>query len=212
LDIVKPTVPRDILLQSVGLPVNKFTIGILPGSRKKEVECLLPVMLKAAGILYQKNTAIQFLVMKAATIEEEFIKKYTTQAAFPVKIIKDQTYNGIHAAEICLVASGTATLETAILEKPMVIVYKTSLLTWILAKMFVKIPCIGLVNVMAGKKIVPECIQFEATSQKIAREAKQIFENEIKITEIKSALNKLKVSLGGPGASRRAAEIILQNI
>ena len=94
----------------------------------------------------------------------------------------------------------------------MVIVYKTSLLTWILAKLVVKIKNIGLVNVVAGKRIVPECVQFQATGSKIAEELKGIFTNELKITEIKTDLKVVKASLGLSGASQRAAEEVLKTI
>lgn len=212
LDMMKVNSPRDTLLQSVGLPLNKLTIGILPGSRPKEIETLLPIMLESAQALYQNNNKVQFLLIKAPTISAETIQKYTQNTSFPIRIITNQTYDGIHACDICMVASGTATLETAILQKPMVVIYKTSFLTWALAKLFVKIPYIGLVNVVAGKKIVPECIQFDATPKKIADEIIAIYTNEIKIAEIKSELSKVKASLGKPGASHQAAQVILQSI
>lgn len=212
LDAAKVTAPREVLLRSVGLPLEKFTIGILPGSRQKEVEQLLPVMLGAAKLIYEEFPKVQFLLLKATTISEETLKNYTDKTKFPIKIVNDQTYQGIAASHLCMVASGTATLETAIIQKPMVIVYKTSLLTWALAKIFVKIPYIGLVNVVAGKKIVPECIQFDATPRKIADELKAIFTNEIAAVGIKSELAKIKTSLGEGGASRRAAEKILTEL
>src|SRR3989338_7100081 len=155
LDIIKIHTSRDSILQSAGFPLNKLTIGILPGSRHKEVETLLPIMLQSAKILYQENNKIQFLLLKASTVSDETIQKYTQNLDIPIKTIKDQTYDGINASDLCMVASGTATLETAILQKPMVVVYKTSLLTYWLAKIFVQIPYIGLVNVIAGKRIVP---------------------------------------------------------
>lgn len=212
LDTIAVRAPREIFLQMVGFPQNKLTIGLLPGSRQKEVETLLPVMIKAGERLYRDNNKLQFLIMKAPTIAEEWLKTYTEQTSIPIKIVSDQTYDGINACGICMVASGTATLETAILEKPMVVVYKTSLFTWALAKLFVKIPYIGLVNVVAGKKIVPECIQFDARPEKIAAELKAIFSDEIKIAEIKAELKKVRESLGEGGASHRAAEIILQTL
>jgi len=89
------------------------------------------------------------------------------QPEFPYKILDDDTYNGVEACDVALVASGTATLETAILKRPMIILYKVSLLTWLMAKACVRIPCIGLVNVVAGRKVVPELIQFDATPAKI---------------------------------------------
>jgi lipid-A-disaccharide synthase len=110
-----------------------------------------------------------------------------------------------------MVASGTATLEAAILQKPMVVVYKTSLLTWMLAKFFVRVKDIGLVNVVAGRRIVPECVQFQATGEQIAKELKNIFTNEPRIAVIKSHLKRIKASLGLSGASRRAAEEVLKS-
>jgi len=111
-----------------------------------------------------------------------------------------------------MVASGTATIVTAILQKPMVVVYKTSNFTYRLAKKFIKIPYIGMVNVVAGKKIVPECIQGDATPQKIAEELQNIFGNEPCIADIKSELHRVKSLLGTPGASKRAAKIIYQSL
>src|ERR1700752_2467472 len=107
------------------------------------------------------------MIIKAPTIERALIDQYLSPDRNYFKVIENDTYNGINACDICMTASGTATLETAILEKPMVVIYKTSFLTYLLAKMFVKIPDIGLVNVVAGKRIVPECVQYDATPQKI---------------------------------------------
>ena len=187
-----------------------LTIGILPGSREKEIERLLPVMLEAAQILCAQDHQLQFLLMKASSVSLSLIEKFTNRYSLPLRIIGDQTYNGINASTVCMVTSGTATLETAILQKPMIVVYKTSLLTWLLAKFLIKIPYIGLVNVVAGKKIVPECIQFEATPQKIAQEIKSIYTDRTKMAEIKSGLQKVKESLGEPGASHRAAEAVIK--
>ena len=115
------------------------------------------------------------------------------------KIIEAETYDGINACHLCIVASGTATLETAILEKPMVIVYKTSFSTWLMAKLLVKIPHIGLVNVVAGKKIVPECVQFQATPEHIVSELRKIITDEIRIAVIKENLRDVKNLLGHLG-------------
>ena len=210
LDSIKITQPPEKFLVSRGLSAQQSTIGLLPGSREKEIERLLPVMLGAAQILYAQNNRLQFVLMQASSVSKSLIEKFTSRCSLPLKIIQDQTYDAINASNLCMVTSGTATLETAILQKPMIVVYKTSLLTWLLAKFLIKIPYIGLVNVVAGKKIVPECIQFEATPQKIAQEINLICTDERKMTEIKSELQKVKASLGNPGASRRAAEAVVK--
>lgn len=211
LDLVKPQLSKEAFLRSVGLS-QKLTIGLLPGSRLREVEAHLPVMLKAAHILWEEHKRLQFLLLKAKNLDMLTLEKYLRPYHFPLKIVHNQTYDGINASDLCLVASGTATLEVAILQKPMVVLYKTSFFTWLLASLLIKIPYIGLVNVIAGKKIVPECIQYNATPKKAAQELQAIFRNELRIAEIKSELAKLKASLGEPGAIRRAAEEILKSL
>jgi len=169
-------------------------------------------MLAAAENLKKDFPKIQFLILKASTIPKSTIEHHLDGSSVSHSIVEENTCNGINACDVCMVASGTATLETAILQKPMVVVYKTSLLTWLLAKCVVKIKNIGLVNIVAGKRIVPECVQFQATGIRIAKEVKEIFTNEPKIAEIKSDLRKVKSSLGLSGASQRAAEVILKTI
>lgn len=210
IDEIQITQPKEKFLQAIGLQDFRLTIGLLPGSRAKEIETHLPLMLESAQILNKEYPMMQFLVIKASTISNELINHYLKDyPTLPIKIVEDQTYNGINACDLCIVTSGTATLETAILQKPMVVIYKTSFLTWALAKIFIKIPDIGLVNVVAGKRIVPECVQFQATSSLIARELKDMFTNEPRLADIKSELRKVKSLLGSGGASERAAKEIL---
>jgi len=212
VDMIQTSRPREQVLQAAGLKDDRLTIGILPGSREKEIERILPVMLDAAGILASRHREIQFLLLKAPTIDLTVLGRYLAGRDLPLKIIQNDIINGIHACDVCMVTSGTATLETAILQKPMVVVYKTSLLTWLLAKLLIRIPCIGLVNIVARQPIVPECIQFTATGQHIADELENIFTDEVKLAEIKSSLGKVKNSLGQPGASRRTAQEILKSL
>ena len=110
---------------------------------------------------------------------------------------------------MCIVTSGTATLETALLEKPMVIIYKTAFLTYLLRRLLVKIKHFGLANIVAGEEVVPECLQDEARPTIIAEKLLRIYRDPKKFQDIKGKLQKIKQSLGQPGASRRAAEIVL---
>jgi lipid-A-disaccharide synthase len=127
-------------------------------------------------------------------------------------MMDSQHYNAIVNSDIALVASGTATLETGILNTPMLIVYKVSFLTWAYAKIIIKIPYIGLVNVVVGKKLVPEFVQFGAKPNLIAKEALSLLEDKEKYNKVKQELSQIKTHLGLPGASRRTAEIILKLI
>lgn len=209
-DEVQATSTREDTLTKAGLAADKFTIGLLPGSRQKEIESLLPLMLDAAKIMHTQDPQLQFLMLKAANLSSELFKNYLNQQSVPLKLIDGQFHNGLNACDICMVASGTATLETALLLKPMVVVYKTSWLTFTLAKALIKIPYIGLVNIVAGKKIVPECIQNDANGSAIAAELKKIYQNPSVSDMMCRNLEKVKVLLGASGASKRAAESILQ--
>jgi lipid-A-disaccharide synthase len=212
LDTVKPTTPREEFLKKTGFKTNARTFALLPGSRHREVTALMPIMLDAANRIYRHRPDAQFLICRASTIPRQKIKDIleTTKPEFPYSIIDDDTYNAVNAADMVVVASGTATLETAILNKPMVIVYKVTFGTWLLAKLFIKIPYVGLVNVVARRKIVPELLQFDATPQKIFETAIGFLEKKDLLEQVHTELYALKNTLGIPGASRRAAEEIVR--
>ncbi len=212
LDTVQIKTTKEKFLKFHGLDDYKFTVGLLPGSRIKEIENHLPIMLETAELLKSRFPMMQFMVVKAPTIARAFLDVYIRDCSVAVKVIEDNTYDAVNACDICMVASGTATLETGIVGKPMVIIYVTSFLTWVLAKLFVKIPYIGLINVVAGKKIVPECIQFQAKPVFIAAQMEKIFTNELLVQEIKDELKKATQSLGENNASRRAADAVLKTL
>lgn len=212
VDEVRSTISKEIYLENIGLSFYKMTIGILPGSREKEVQRHLPLMLEAAKILKKNYPMMQFIVIKAPTITGSLIKEFIPDNNPHIKIVDSNAYDAINACETCMVASGTATLETAILCKPMVVVYKTSWFTWALAKLFLKIPDIGLVNVVAQKRIVPECVQFAANPSKIAWEINELFTNEIRLSDIKRELSEVKKALGTTGASITAAQEAIKTI
>lgn len=212
IDGIRHLTPPEEILAKLNLDEYKFTLGLLPGSRIKEIERHMPIMLEAAAHLKAKYPMMQFVLLKAPTIEHKFLESYLKETSLPIVMAEDDHYSVLNACSFCIVASGTATLETALLGKPMVVIYKTSFLTWLLAKLFVKIPNIGLVNVVAQKRIVPECVQFEATGKKIAQEIENIFTDETRIAEIKLELQQMRRQLNQGGASERAAKIILETI
>lgn len=212
LDHVKAAKTGQAVLAENGFKQTGATISLLPGSRLKEVTRLLPGMLKSAQIIFKKMPQAQFFVCRASTIPRQIIKDIIdkTQIDFPYKMLDDETYNGLQASDFAIVASGTATLETAILNKPMVIVYKVAWPTWILAKLFIRIPHIGLVNVVAGQKIVPELIQADANPQKIAKTVMEILNDKKRMEKTHAELYALKNTLGIPGATQRAAEEVVK--
>lgn len=210
LDIVRPSSSRLRLLEEIGFKTQFKTIALLPGSREAEVRRHLGVMLEAARRIHAGATNTQFLVCRAGTLPRQLFKDTLdrTKIDFPYKILDNRTYDGLEASDFAIVASGTATLETAILNRPMIIIYKVATLTYLLARMCVKIPHIGLVNVVAGEKIVPELIQFEATGKKIAETALRLLGDKNALEKIHAELYALKNTLGIPGASARAASEI----
>jgi lipid-A-disaccharide synthase len=199
---------RTEVLKSIGLSAGKTTIGLMPGSRAKEVERHLPCMLEAAQKLFEQNHEYQFILLRASSIPLKLIESILFLKNLPIKIYDGSTYDGINAMDAAIVASGTATLECALLKKPMVIIYKTSWLTYGLAKSLIKIPYIGLVNIVAGKKIVEELIQNDATAARLSDALEAALRNPHIIDELAA----VKTSLGEPGASLRAARIVLKEL
>jgi lipid-A-disaccharide synthase len=209
LDTVRITSPREDLLGRLGLETGPGTrtIGILPGSREGEIRRHLPVMLNAARILIQKLPSVQFILPVAGTLSTEFVS--AVAGDFPGKLIfvRDHIYDAIGAMDIAMVASGTATLETALAGTPMIIVYRVSPLTYAVGRMFIHVDHIGIVNIIAGKTIVPELIQDDVTPGKMADVIIQILSDEKKYGEMKRNLANVREKLGQPGASHRAAEL-----
>lgn len=212
LDTVKQTKDRVDFLYKSGLDPKKITIGILPGSRDNEVSRILPIMIKAAKLIQSNIGAdrAQFLLPLAKTVKEEFVRNILKQTQLEITLIKDDTYNAISSCKIAMVASGTATLETALLGIPLAIIYKVSSLLYLIVRPIIKIPHIGLVNVVAGKKIVEEFIQYKARPDLIAAYMIKLLKDEDYYDNIKTQLAALKPALGSPGASLRAAEEVVR--
>jgi len=207
LDLVVPNYSKPESRKKFNIPENKTTIGLLPGSRIAEVEKLLPEMLKAAEILAQKIPGIHFVLPLADSLDSKMVTGIISRSDIKVDVISDQTYDVISCTDLAIVASGTATLETALLGIPMIIVYKTSPVTYFIGKMVVTVKNIGLVNIIAGRTIVPELIQKEAAGANIAQEAWAILTSHERKREIIGQLAAIRTKLGKPGAARRAAQL-----
>jgi lipid-A-disaccharide synthase len=207
LDMVKLNYSKQELRKKFGLAGDKITIAIMPGSRPSEVRKLMPELMRAAEILQKEIPAIQFVLPLADTLQKTEVVEFISGSRVKVKVVSGQTYDVVSCADLALVASGTATLETALLKVPMVIVYKLSLLSYAIGRLIVDVKNIGLVNIIAGKTIVPELIQKDASGKRIAEEALAILKNGEKRQEIIKELEAIRGRLGEPGAARRAAQI-----
>ncbi len=191
---------------------SKPVIGLLPGSRKGEIKTLLPVMLKAADIIKKDIPSSRFIIPLAPGIERDYLDSLLAQSKLDLIVSKDCFYETLEACDMAIVASGTATLETAVMEKPMVIIYKVSLLTYLIGRMLIRVPFIGLANLVAGKKIVPELIQNDANPEKIAAETTAILKDRHRLEEIKIELASVKKALGEKGASKKVALLAYEMI
>ena len=208
LDIVQPTMEEKEFLNKFNLSESKTTIALLPGSRIQEIENILPIMLGASILISKKMANIQFVIVKSPQVGWDIYNRLIGNLDKDLKIIENKTYDCLNIADFCLVASGTATLETTIIEKPFAIIYKMGLLNYLLYRPQVKVPYAGMVNIIAARKIVPEFIQFKATPEKISEQVLQILNSPSQMQQMKTALAQLKSLLGEKGASLRAAKII----
>ena len=229
VDSAKPSMPKENAIKLLNLDPAKKTIALLPGSRQTEVKKVLPIMLKSVELIAKNLPNVQFVLIKSPIIDKSFYEKIISisiwghpagtackntkvspQSVPTLTLIDKNRYDAVNIADFALVASGTATLETAMLGVPMVLIYKVNLLTYMLARILIRIPYIGLVNVVAGEKIIDEFIQFNARAKNIAAECLNILKSPAKISKIKLALASVKEKLGPPGASANAANEILK--
>lgn len=210
LDVVGVKYSRKEAMLKFGLKEGITTVGILPGSRQSEVARLLPEMLKAANIIEKKLKPVQFVLPIADTLDIAFVSQIISQYSIKVEVIRNEVYDVIACSDIAMVASGTATLETALMETPMVIIYKVSAPSYYVGKMVINIDNIGLVNIIAGKTIVPELIQDDASPEKIAAMVMNILTDNKRMADIKTELSKIRDMLGSPGAAERTARLAFE--
>ena len=208
LDVVRVSQERDPTLREIGLHKEKPVVALLPGSRRKEIAYHLPVMVAAATRLNRVEQA-QFFCVRASTLDRAELQKELDRAGFVIPIVEAGRYNAVNAADLVWAASGTATLETALLEKPMIVVYRVSWLTYWLARLLVQIKFIGIVNIIAGKAIVPELVQSDLSPERLVRESQAILNDHDARRTMIANLRNLREQLGLPGAANRVAELAI---
>lgn len=207
LDEVKTRLSRQEFLARAGLSDDAATIAILPGSRKSEVEKLLPEMLEACRMIAETLSPVQFVLPLAPTLSPAFVEGIIGKSSIRVKVVEEDPYDAIASAKAAVVASGTATLETALLGTPMVVIYKISPLSYAVGKRVIKVDHISLVNLIVGREVIPELIQQDANPVMIAARLRELINNAQLREEMQASFARLRGMLGNPGASRRTAEI-----
>ncbi|MDO8937994.1 MAG: lipid-A-disaccharide synthase [Methylicorpusculum sp.] len=210
MDKVHPQWSREEALTRFELNPEHPIIGLLPGSRAHEIERMLPVMLAAADIIRARLPVVQFVLPQAASISDDLLLRFLSQSQSKISVVKQQTYELIQCCDAVMTTSGTATLEVALLQIPMVIVYKLFWMTFWLAKCLVKTPFIGLPNIIAGKSIVKELIQQDATAENIANEVLAIVQDSDYSDAIKADLQRVKSVLGKGEGSKNMADLALE--
>ncbi len=198
-------ISRSLLDKKFDLDPAKEILLLLPGSRKQEVKSIFPEAIKAASKIADELD-MQIVVACSSNIDEKVFYEMTDIKNF--KVIKDQTYDLLRHAKFGIVKSGTSTLEAGLLELPMVIVYKTSLLTYTIGKSLVKIKNFGMANIVLDEQVVPELIQNKANADNIYDETKNILSDEELLNHIKMKLSRIKKILGDKDAPKNAAKII----
>ena len=205
LDIVKPTMGKDDTYKYFDAARQQIVL-LLPGSRKQEIQNLLPEMLKAAEQIVKVKPDVQFYLPIASTIPQSMVMNIIEKYSIKVNLTHDKNYDLMSIADVGIASSGTVTLEAAILNLPTVVIYKLAFLTYLLGKMLVKIPYFSLPNIIVGRKLIPELLQNQANYNNIAKETIKILENSAKM---KQEMKIVTERLGQGGAVKKVAKLIL---
>jgi len=211
LDSVHVTASREEFCARHGLDPSRSIIALLPGSRHSELKFILPPMIEAARQLSQSHPALQFIIARAPTIAQADLELMTASAGklSNLRWIENDTYNALAAAQLAVVASGTATLEAAIIGAPLIIVYRASLLNWHLFRPLINVPFVGMPNLIAGREIAPELLQDQLTGPRLAAQIIELLKDEARLDRLRADLAEVRARLGEARASERAARHIL---
>lgn len=210
IDLAHSQTPRDLLLSRLGLDPAAPVVGVLPGSRTSELRRILPTLVEAAHLIRQRVPRAQFVVARAPHLDDRLYDPARNLAGSA--IVEGETDAVLAASDVVLTASGTATVQAALHDTPMVVVYRVSSLEYLVGRRFVKVDTFAMVNLIAGRQVVPELIQERFTAEAVATEATSMLTDSARAARIRQGLAEVRAKLGGPGGSRRAAEAILKTI
>jgi lipid-A-disaccharide synthase len=185
-------------------------LALLPGSRRSEIASLLPLMLATASLLRQDRPDCQVRLILAPTLSLEDVAPLLSVTDLPVEVISSDRHRHIADSHLALCASGTATLEVGLLGTPLIVLYRLGRITSLLARLLVRVPHIGLVNLVLGEEVAPELVQGRARPEHVAAAASHLLADPAAIAGMRAKLSGLRPALGESGASRRAASAVLQ--
>jgi len=207
IDLIRVTTDRTNLLTAQQLDPTAPTVALLPGSRPNEVRAILPVLTAAAALIRAEIPNVQFIVARAPNLSSSLFAPLSGSNA--VAIVEGRADDVLNAVDVVVTASGTATVQTALHQRPMVIVYRLSPLTYLVGRRFVKLDTFGMVNLVSGRRIVPELMQDDFTSERVAEEVRSLLTDRARADAMRRDLNDMRTRLGDAGASGRAAAAVL---
>ena len=208
LDVAQVPEPRTAFLSRLGMDPDRPVVALLPGSRRNELRAILPDLISAAVIIRSRLPRVQWMVARAPHLPDDVFEP-VTRLGDGVAIVEHETDDVLAAADVALVASGTVTVQAALHECPMVVVYRLSALTYRLGKPFVHVETYAMANLVAGRRVVPELIQEAFTPDRVAAEALRVLTDAAHAAAVRRDLREVRGKLGTPGASRRAADAVL---
>lgn len=199
--------PAEAYRRELGLAASRTTVALVPGSRPSELKRIFPAMLAAADRIRASRPDAQFVVPVAPTLAREQLARYVaSHRTIEVKLVDGRTEEVVGASDAALVKSGTSTLEAALMLRPMVVVYKLSWLSYLVGRLLVRIAHFALVNILAGRGLVPELLQRQASPERMAAEIERLLGDRAAREAQLDGLRAVRASLGEPGAARRVAE------
>lgn len=209
IDLAKPRLSRDAFVKRLNLDPARPVLALLPGSRTNELSRLAPVIAEALPVIAAQVPGVQFVVARAPNLDDGLFEPFGI-ARIPIRIVNTETDDVLNACDAVITASGTATVQTALYGKPMVVLYQLSPMTYRLGIRLARVDMYAMVNLIAGQRIVVELIQDACTAEAVAGEAVRLLNDQDYRAQMIAALDDVKRQLGGPGASDRAAEAILE--
>jgi lipid-A-disaccharide synthase len=209
LDVLANQPPLDEVKRRYRASPAQHLVGLLPGSRQSELRALLPTLLDCADLLQRRLPDVAFIIPVAPSLDIASLEALVTARGLPLRLTSGDTYGVIRACDLLLTVSGTATLEAAILGTPMIITNRVSNLSYHLGHRLIKIPWIGLPNLIAGRRIVPEYVQQDAQPELLAEEATTLLQHPERLQEQRRELGFIRTRLGEPGVADRVARLVL---
>jgi lipid-A-disaccharide synthase len=210
LEMAVPSMSKTAAQQEFGLDSKRRTIGLFPGSRIKEINLLLPDMIKSAKLLKERFSDLQFLLPLASSVDRELVDEKIAGTGVAITVVAGKNYDVMQCCDAIIAASGTVTMEIALFGVPMVIVYRTSPFTFAIGSRLVKVAHVGICNIVAGERIVPELLQNDAEPLKIADELSRMLVDSQYTEDIRRKLHRVRSLLGDSGASERVARLAME--